>query len=62
MAKYEIFQLGKLSPLTVIEAESWRLTADDSGKRVVFHTSDKSIVAMFNWNNIAGFREVTDES
>lgn len=61
MNKYEVYQTGKLPPLTVIEAERWGIDTFCKDHLVLyFHNGDEK-VAMFNWNNVAGFRELESE-
>lgn len=57
MYKFEIYQTGKLPPLTIVEAECYEVNYDL--KRIKFTVADE-IVAIFNWNNIAGFKIVTE--
>lgn len=64
MPKYEIYQLGKLPPLTVIEAEEWNI--DKNGLLKFCGKSDNpalfgKAIAVFNFNNIAGFKEIHED-
>ena len=60
MRIFEIYQLGKLSSFTVVEADSWHV----EGGILQFLRKDKNAedglkaISVFNWNNIAGFREI----
>lgn len=56
MKKFEIYQLGKLPPLTVVEAKFWRI---DKEERTLEFLVDGQMIAVFNFNNIAGFKELT---
>lgn len=63
MPKYEIYQLGKLPPLTVIDAEEWNI--DKNGVLKFCDKSDNPAtfgkpIAVFNFNNIAGFNEIKE--
>ena len=53
--KLEIYQVGKLPPLTVVECECWHLTGLDNDRLECSNNGD--IVAMFFTNNIAGFKK-----
>ena len=63
MKKYEIYQVGKVPPLTVIEAAGLSFKYDDKGRieRLMFYDNSKIYKAIFNWNNIAGYRRVSDD-
>lgn len=56
MPKYEIYQMGKLPPLTVVEAEK----AVFENCQLYFVNYNRKVKARFNWNNIAGFKEVAN--
>lgn len=63
MSKYEIYQLGKLPPLTIVEAEEW--TIDENGLLKFCYKSEHPMlfgnpVAVFNFNKIAGFKEIKE--
>lgn len=58
--KLEIYQVGKLPPLTVVECESWRVEYDYTPRLICSINED--IAAMFNFNNIAGFKEVSEDN
>lgn len=58
MPKYEIYQVGKLPPLTVVEADSYQCDQDDV--LVFYNKTLNEEVAIFNWNNIAGFKEIKE--
>lgn len=57
MPKYEIYQLGKLPPLTVVEADNYMLNEYDV---LNFSNSVGDIVATFNWHNIAGIKKIEE--
>ena len=52
--KLEIYQVGKVPPLTVVECDCWYLAGIDN-ERLECVKND-IIVAMFLVNNIAGFK------
>ena len=56
--KLEIYQVGKLPPLTVVECDCWHLTGLDNDRLECSNNGD--IVAIFFTNNIAGFKKVGD--
>lgn len=60
MPKYEIYQLGKLPPLTVVEAKTYWF--DENGDLAFGENTHKSssAVAVFNWRNIAGFKKIKE--
>ena len=60
MKKYEIYQVGKVPPLTVIEVDDWTLGGGEKQQYIYFY-KNKEIIAIFNWNNIAGFKEVSND-
>lgn len=57
MSKYEIYQMGKLPPLTVIKADDFEVDYDKHRLKFV---KDHCIIAIFNFDNIAGFRNVEE--
>ena len=57
--KLEIYQTGKLPPLTVVECDAWEVK--DDMPRLILYKSRK-IVAIFFVNNIAGFKEIESEA
>ena len=65
MSKYEVYKTEASSPLTVVEADEFEVDYDK--QRLVFRTAttihygQKHIVALFNWNNISGFKEIESE-
>ena len=59
--KIEIYQVGKVPPLTVVECDTWSAVYDNGMPRLKL-MQNKSIVAMFFFNNIAGFKEVDGET
>lgn len=54
--KLEIYQVGKLPPLTVVECDYWSLEGVDYDRLEC--SKNGYIVAVFFINNIAGFKEV----
>lgn len=58
MNKYEVYQIGKVPPLAVVEADDFDVDYDL--KKICFRKGMENI-AIFNWNNISGFRKVKDE-
>ena len=57
----EIYQVGKVPPLTRVECDSWTASYDNGMPRLKL-MKDKTIVAMFFFSNIAGFKEVDGET
>ena len=57
MPLYEIYQAGKVQPLTTVEAETYKIYNDSINNRVVFTKANKNI-AQFNFNNISGFKQI----
>ena len=55
----EIYQLGKLPPLTVVECDDWVEEYGDTPRLLCYN--NKKIVAIFNLNNIAGFKTVDED-
>lgn len=55
----EIYQVGKLPPLTLVECDNWEAKIND-----IFPTlqiiKNNRIVAVFSLNNIAGFKKAGD--
>ena len=64
--KLEIYQVGKLPPLTVVECDNWILEYDNTPRLKCFNIKEeiwgkeKNIVAVFVLSNIAGFKEVLE--
>ena len=62
--KLEIYQVGKVLPLTVVECDSWGIDYDKNGYPITLtaHKVDKtkSIIAIFSFNNIAGFKKIEE--
>lgn len=58
--KFEIYQVGKLPPLTVVESDSWELVFDNVPRIKFYNIEEHSrpIVAEFILSNIAGFKKV----
>jgi hypothetical protein len=57
--KYEVYQVGKLPPLTIIKANGFEI--DYKANDVCF-IKDNETIAIFNWNNIAGVKVLGIES
>ena len=57
--KIEIYQIGKVPPLTVIECDDWYIDHEGFGE-VVLLKNDKPI-AFFFLKNIAGFKVISEE-
>ena len=68
--KLEIYQVGKVPPLTVVECDGWTLTNEQNHcwlkcfKKTpdVLGPHKTEEIAIFNFNNIAGFKEVSEDS
>ena len=61
--KLEIYQTGKLPPLTVVECDGWSIDYDEPVWELeIYKYKDghKTIIAIFFGNQIAGFKEVGD--
>ena len=56
--KLEIYQVGKLPPLTVVECDYVKI--DTKSPHTLDCVKDNHIVAQFFTNNIAGFKEVLE--
>ena len=66
--KLEIYQVGKLPPLTVVECERYELIFDNVPRLRCFNVVNsvlygqlKPTVAEFVLSNIAGFKELVGE-
>jgi hypothetical protein len=57
--KYEVYQVGKLPPLTIIKANNFKVDFKTSD---VCFIKDNETIAIFNWNNIAGVKVLEIES
>ncbi len=57
--KLEIYQIGKVPPLTVVECDSWELAFSYDTPRLRCWDSTGTI-GMFFLNNIAGFKEIKE--
>ncbi len=55
MNRYEIYQKDKIPPLTIVEAERYYFNND---ALVFCNQKNVDVVAMFNWNNISGFKVI----
>lgn len=58
--KIEIYQIGKVPPLTVVECDKWEIVFDNNMPRIIFF-KDSRICSEFFLNNIAGFKEVESD-
>lgn len=58
--KLEIYQVGKLPPLTVIECDEWKI--DSRLPQTLDIYKNGNIIAAFFTNNIAGFKEIQDKA
>ena len=59
ICKYQVYQVGKLQPLTIIKANKFEV---DFKTRDVCFVKDNETIAIFNWNNIAGVEVLGIES
>ena len=67
--KLEIYQVGKVPPLTVVECDDW-VTEFDLVPRLKCYSIEKNelcgdkkrIIATFILSNIAGFKEVGEDN
>ena len=66
--KLEIYQVGKLPPLTVVECDRWEIDYHDPATLELYKyyinpvgDKDEKVIATFFTNNIAGFKEVSEE-
>ena len=57
--KLEIYQVGKVPPLTIVECDEWEVVFDFGTPRLKVK-KNRNLVGMFFVNNIAGFKEVGD--
>lgn len=57
--KIEIYQIGKVPPLTVVECDDWYLNYEEVGDLTLL----KGIkpITLFLLNNIAGFKVISEE-
>jgi hypothetical protein len=58
MNKYVIFQTDKVTPLATVEAKSFELIVNFD--RLKFTDDNGYTIAIFNWNNISGFKKLED--
>ena len=61
--KLEIYQICKVLPISIVECDEWEVTYQDGYPAIlkVFKVDErKSIIAIFNFNNIAGFKEIKE--
>lgn len=59
--KLEIYQVGKVPPLTVVECDNWTVEFDRVPRLKCFKFNG-NIKAEFFLNNIAGFKEVGEDN
>ena len=57
--KIEIYQIGKVPPLTVVECDNWYLNYEEVGDLTLI--KDNEPIALFLLNNIAGFKVISEE-
>ena len=57
--KLEIYQLGKVAPLTIVECDYWETYNLDVPKLICYIQG--RTIAEFYLNNIAGFKEVGEQ-
>lgn len=57
--KLEIYQIGKVPPLTVVECDDCQLVNDDIPRIRI--NKGGMVVAMFFTNNIAGFKVINED-
>ena len=57
--KLEIYQIGKVPPLTVVECDDWYLNYEDVGDLSLI--KDHKPIALFLLKNIAGFKVISEE-
>ena len=60
MPLYEIYQVGRIQPLTTVEANDYVIIEDKETHRVAFK-KDGNNVAQFNLNNISGFKKLNKQ-
>ena len=67
--KIEIYQVGKLPPLTVVECDDFELIFDNVPRLRLFNVVNSALygqlkptVAEFVLSNIAGFKEVGEDN
>jgi hypothetical protein len=59
MSKYVIFQTDKVTPLTTIEAENVEINGNFP--HIEFTDRLGDTIAIFNWDNISGFKKLEDK-
>ena len=57
--KIEIYQVGKVPPLTVVECDGWRIDFRGVGDLTLLKNNKP--IALFLLNNIAGFKVINEE-
>ena len=57
--KVEIYQIGKVPPLTVVECDKWIIDYHNIGDLTLLR--DKLPIAVFLLSNIAGFKVINEE-
>ena len=57
--KLEIYQIGKVPPLTVVECDNWYLNYEEVGDLTLI--KDNEPIALFLLNNIAGFKVISED-
>ena len=58
--KLEIYQVGKLPPLTIVECDNWNVEFDGVPRLKCYNCdrNTKLVIAEFFLSNIAGFKKV----
>ena len=57
--KLEIYQIGKVPPLTAIECDDWSDDCREPADLRLFKNGD--LIAVFLLNNIAGFKVINED-
>jgi hypothetical protein len=57
MSKYEIYQTGKLEPLTIVEADKYTTCFNPN---IAYFMKNFEEVACFNLDNISGIKKVEE--
>ena len=57
--KIEIYQIGKVPPLTVVECDGWHIDHEGFGEVVLL--KDDEPIAFFFLKNIAGFKVINED-
>ena len=57
--KIEIYQIGKVPPLTVVECDEWYLNYEEVGDLTLLKNNEP--IALFLLSNIAGFKIISED-